>query len=110
MFRNHLELVQKIAACQHQCNHCFKSCLEEDQVKMMVDCIKLDRECSDICALTLQMVASESYFAKDMVLLCINACQKCAQECEKHDNDHCRECAAACRECEEACRKLYMCE
>ncbi|WP_373711169.1 four-helix bundle copper-binding protein [Jeotgalibaca porci] len=27
----------------------------------------------------------------------------CADECEKHDHNHCQECAKACRACEEAC-------
>jgi hypothetical protein len=35
---------------------------------------------------------------------CIEICQRCADECGKHDHDHCQQCAEACRACVEACR------
>ncbi|MBD2729377.1 four-helix bundle copper-binding protein [Nostoc sp. FACHB-892] len=27
---------------------------------------------------------------------CAEACDRCASECEKHDNDHCKRCAQSC--------------
>ncbi|MBW4423375.1 MAG: hypothetical protein KME50_02645 [Nostoc desertorum CM1-VF14] len=28
--------------------------------------------------------------------VCAEACDRCVSECEKHDNDHCKRCAASC--------------
>ncbi|MHB8898378.1 MAG: four-helix bundle copper-binding protein [Thermoguttaceae bacterium] len=33
-------------------------------------------------------------------------CDACADECEKHDMEHCRKCAEACRRCAEECRQM----
>jgi len=42
-------LVRTVTACQAACNNCFDACLEEDDVKMLAECIRLDRECADAC-------------------------------------------------------------
>ena len=39
-----------------------------------------------------------------MLALCVKACETCADECEKHDNAHCRRCAQMCRECARDCK------
>ncbi|WP_419150467.1 four-helix bundle copper-binding protein [Paraburkholderia kururiensis] len=33
-------------------------------------------------------------------------CDACAAQCEKHEHEHCRQCAQACRNCAEACRAM----
>lgn len=98
------KLVSELAACQAMCNYCFKSCLEEADVKMMVKCIKLDKECAEICGLALSLVASGSEFIKQILDLCAKACEKCGEECKKHHNEHCQECAKTCDACAKACR------
>lgn len=97
-------LVDKVAACQEACNVCFNACLEEEHVAMMAECIRTDRDCADICGIVLDFAHRESSIFSDLVEVCIKACSQCAAECEKHDHDHCQECAKACRECESACR------
>lgn len=99
------EMISVLADCQAACNFCFHSCLEEAEVKMMARCIMLDRDCSEICGLTISMVASESEFATKALELCIAACDECARECRKHRYDHCEKCAEACEKCSEACRE-----
>lgn len=34
--------------CVTLCEHCAASCLHEQDIKMMVRCIELDRDCADI--------------------------------------------------------------
>lgn len=97
------ELIKKLAACQAMCNYCFNACLHEEDVKMMKDCIKLDKECGEICGLAISAVASDSSLCKEILQLCAKICRNCAEECGKHHNQHCRDCAQACKECEEAC-------
>jgi len=103
MEKKNLELINKLAYCQAMCNYCFNACLKEEDVKMMARCIKLDKECSEICGLAISHISSDGSLTKEILTLCVKACQQCAEECGKHDNDHCRECAKACKECAEAC-------
>ncbi|MBS9525463.1 four-helix bundle copper-binding protein [Litoribacter alkaliphilus] len=101
---NHQDLIQKLAVCAAACEHCMDSCLSEDNVQHMVACIKTDRDCAKICQLTASFVASGSRHAQHLIKECIEICNECAAECEKHDHDHCKQCAKACRECVEACK------
>ena len=43
--------IEECLKCMEICNSCYSACLQESDVKMMVECIRLDRECADICAL-----------------------------------------------------------
>ncbi|WP_394345089.1 four-helix bundle copper-binding protein [Antarcticibacterium arcticum] len=31
----------------------------------------------------------------------------CAEECAKHDHEHCKKCAQVCNECAEACHRHH---
>ena len=98
------KLIQALQECEAACNYCADACLGEENVKMMVDCIRLDRECAEICGTTVNLAAIESSrFFNKMVDICREICEACAEECEKHDHDHCKKCAQACRECVKAC-------
>jgi hypothetical protein len=101
---HHEELLKKLSECASACEWCHDACLGEENVKMLADCIRLDRDCAKICLLTSGLVASHSPWASRMVKLCEEICTECAEECENHDMDHCRNCAGACRACAGACR------
>ncbi len=92
--------------CTIACNHCFSACLSEKEVTMLAGCIKLDRDCADICQLTSSFLSRGSEHGKHLLKECIEICDKCAAECEKHaqHHEHCRQCAEACRRCAEACK------
>jgi hypothetical protein len=90
-----------------QCNRCFDECLKEDDVKMMADCIRLDRECADMCAFAAKAMQSNSPFAKEICALCAKICRACGDECAKHEHhQHCKDCADACYRCAEACEQM----
>ena len=82
---------------------CLDACLEEEDVKMLVKCIRLDRDCAKICRTTAEIVATHSSFTAQMVKLCEDICRQCAEECAEHNMGHYQKCAEACRECAEAC-------
>lgn len=84
-------------ACADACEHCLDACLDENDVKMMVARIRLDRDCARLCRLATALMASGSRFAVEACRLCAAACDACAMECERHDIGHCRACAEACR-------------
>ncbi|GAC1597034.1 MAG: four-helix bundle copper-binding protein [Hymenobacter sp.] len=86
------------------CARCADACLDEQDVTMMVPCIRLDRDCADICRLTAAFIARGSDHAPHVLRECLEVCQKCYAECSKHPHDHCQQCAAACQACVDACR------
>ena len=93
--------------CVQACNACMTDCLQEAEVQMLANCIRLDRDCADICALTSEYVSRESEFAPALAKQCAVVCDACAKECEKHSHmEHCKLCAEVCRKCAEECRKL----
>lgn len=98
-------LLETLNACIASCEYCATACLSEQDVKMMAGCIRLDRDCADICALTARFVARSSAYATHLLTVCAEICKACADECGKHTHmTHCKECADACRKCEAACR------
>lgn len=102
----HAELIKTLHDCAAACNHCFDACLQEDDVKMMAQCIRLDRECADICAYLEHAVTRNSPFVAELAQACATICEACAAECAQHDHDHCQKCAEACAKCAEACRSV----
>ncbi len=105
MHNQNQTLLAALYACISSCEHCATACLGEADVKMMVRCISLDRDCADICALTARLVARGSEHAAHLLRQCAEICKACGDECAKHSQvEHCQECADACRRCEEACR------
>ncbi len=103
---HNIDLIEKLLNCAAACEHCANACLDEHDIKMMVDCIRLDRDCADICRITANYAARDSKNLNEVVRLCAGICRACAEECEKHKHPHCKECAKACRECEEVCKNL----
>lgn len=93
-------------ACATACDHCAVSCLEEQDVKSMARCIKLDMDCAQICRLAASYMARGSEFSQTLCRLCAEVCQACAEECGKHQMDHCQRCARACRNCAEECSRM----
>ncbi|APG61089.1 four-helix bundle copper-binding protein [Christiangramia salexigens] len=97
------KLITALGNCINHCNYCADACLDEDDVKMMKDCIRLDRVCAEACAALNQTLAINYSDVKGLVEYCKKVCQECADECGKHDTQHCKDCAAACKECVKAC-------
>ena len=86
-------------ACVAACEHCATACLQEADVQMMARCIRLTRDCADVCALTARLVARGSDHTAHLLPACAESCRACAEECAQHAHRHCQECAEACRRC-----------
>lgn len=97
------ELIEYLAYCIAACEHCADACLSEDNPSSLAECIRLNRDCADICQLALTYISRDSVYADSAVEECADICIDCAEECEKHDHDHCKNCAEACRACAKAC-------
>ena len=102
-------LVKILAECAEKCNHCASACLEERDMKLLKDCIKLDLDCADICQLTATLIGRDSPHAEHLLKECVEVCTACATECEKHAHmEHCKVCAETCRTCAELCSQVVM--
>lgn len=98
------EILDTLSNCINHCNYCADACLDEDNVEMMVDCIRTDRTCAAVCAALADVLATNYSNVQGLLNYCIEVCEACAKECGKHEHDHCQACAEACRKCAEACR------
>ncbi|MFD2329792.1 four-helix bundle copper-binding protein [Cohnella sp. GCM10020058] len=98
--------IEDCLACVIACNECYSACLEEPHSASMRNCIRLDRECADLCAFTVQAITMGSSYRAELVLLCAEACQRCGEACAEHDHEHCRRCAEACLKCAASCLGL----
>ncbi len=76
-------------------------------MKMLAECIRLDKDCASICWEAAGYMSRGSRLTAQVCRLCADICDACAQECEKHQPmEHCRQCAEACRLSAEACRRM----
>lgn len=93
--------------CALFCTSCADACLAEEMD--MTQCIRICLDCADICTAAAKVATRRTGEGDDLTRIalraCIEACQLCAAECERHDHDHCRLCAEMCRECERDCRE-----
>lgn len=104
---DHKQLIQILNDCVAACESCAAASLEEENITDMAHCIELDRDCADICALASRLLQRDSEMAHGYLLVCEDACRKCAEECGKHDHDHCKACSDACERCAEACHEHH---
>ena len=44
------ELISALYNCAAHCYHCADACLDEEDIKMMVRCIRLDKICATTCS------------------------------------------------------------
>ncbi len=107
-------LIRSIEACYdcaQACTSCADACLGEDSVKELRQCIRLNLDCADICAITgsvaTRRTGSNEEVIRRMLDACATACRICGEECAHHagQHEHCRVCAESCQRCEQACRE-----
>jgi hypothetical protein len=92
--------------CSAICTSCADACAAE---KMdMAQCIRTCLDCADVCTATFRLAArrtgNNDVLLEEMLQTCITACDICAEECARHEHEHCRICAEMCRECARDCR------
>ena len=100
---DHSALIQELWQCALKCEACATACLQESEAHRMARCIELNRDCADICLLTARLLQRNSPVAHHIMVTCAEMCQMCADECRKHEHDHCIACADSCEQCAAAC-------
>ena len=76
------QLMEALNNCTAECNQCATACLDEQDVKMLAKCIKLDIDCAGICTLTATLIARGSEHGRHLLKECAEVCNACAEECE----------------------------
>lgn len=97
------------AACQVQCDICFKHCLDlaGGGSKQHATAAQMCVDCGDCCKTCAALCARDSMLAKPMLDCCATCCDLCAAECEKSKEDkHMAACAQSCRQCAQECREM----
>jgi hypothetical protein len=92
-------------ACHKACNDATRACIESPQVKRLMRCIMLNRDCGLFCSTAAMLLEHGSEFLPQVIKLCIDACETCAAENERSDLRPCRQAAEACRCFVRECRK-----
>ena len=95
--------IEACQVCVLACEHCATACLREHDIHDVKRCIELDRSCADICALSVREMTRGSPFVEEVLELCAEVCNACANECSGHSMSHCQVCAQACRYCAQTC-------
>ncbi len=102
--------VQQAMLCAAICNSCADACSAETMD--MRQCIRLCSDCADVCTATYRVASrrtgGDRQLIRTLLATCIDACERCAEECEFHDHAHCRRCAQMCRECAADCRAALV--
>ncbi len=110
------QCIEACLACARICNTCGDDMIgmshqggKADQ-DLMARCIRLCRECSDICLLAAQWMGRQSAFSVRLCALCAEICEVCAGVCEEHAPHHplCGDCAKECRRCADICHKMVV--
>lgn len=97
-------------ACIENCNEaaevsewCADECLGSEE---MEQCARLCRDVADIASLHARFMARDSNYSHQLAEACAGVCEECAEECERHEADHCQINAEVLRECAESCRNM----
>ncbi len=95
--------IDAVIHCAYECEHCADVCIAEME---MAECLRLCRDCAQMCWTIAGFMSRGSQFIPQVSRACIDICEACAAECEKHDDDHCQSCAKACRRVIEELNKV----
>jgi hypothetical protein len=109
-----IRCIEECYDCAQACTSCADACLGEAMVMELRQCIRLNLDCADLCAVTgavaTRRTGSNEDVIRRLLQACETACWLCGEECARHasQHEHCRVCAESCRRCEQACRKAQQ--
>jgi hypothetical protein len=102
--------VDALQECIVACTVCADACVAEPDVAAMAECIRRDHDCIAVCRAAVEVISRWPADDASLTVLVLEAAERaaarCADECGRHEHDHCRECAERARRAESACRAL----
>jgi hypothetical protein len=101
------ECIEACMQCISACNQCASVCVDEDEApENFTRCIQLNMKCGTICFAAVQLMSLGSESAEEITTMCAEACDACAAECSRFEDEPFQQCLEACVKCAEACRSL----
>lgn len=98
------------AQCVVKGRICINMCLDflGEGHQEMADCLRSVEETSALCEAFVKLAAIKAPGTKKLTELCIESCERCAAQCDKHADHHqeCKDCADSCRTCIKEFKKL----
>jgi hypothetical protein len=101
-------VIQTLTKCITSCESCLTLSVQEGLPASMRECMNLQRDCIDICAITARFIARSSSNMRRLLKECIEICRKCAEECHKQTQEHYQLCGDICQECSQSCEKYLQ--
>lgn len=98
------ECIDNCLNAAQACEWCADECAGEGED--MAKCLRLCRDVADLTTLHARFMARNSNYSEELAQVCAGACEECAEECERHDAEHCQVCADVLRDCAETCREM----
>ena len=104
------QAVRHLMFCSTMCASCADACAAEEMD--MRQCIRTCLDCADICEaaakVALRRTGSNEAVLRATLDLAIRSAETCAEECAKHDHEHCKLNAEMCREVAQDCRNVTL--
>lgn len=103
-------LIKIANECAQHGDECIAHCIELFKTgdTSLANCADTVNEMIVMCRALAKMATYESEDLKAVAKICIDVCQRCVDECSKHEAKHpkCKACADSCRECIKECKKI----
>jgi Cys-rich four helix bundle protein (predicted Tat secretion target) len=103
-------LIKIANECAQHGDECIDHCIELFKTgdTSLANCADTVNEMIVMCRALAKMATYQSEDLKAVARVSINVCQRCVDECSKHEDKHpnCKACADSCRECIKECKKI----
>ena len=103
------QIEQCLNACREshrQCLSSFTHCLERGGDHAAPAHIDLLLNCAELCQTTANFMMRSAAAHVSVWSACAEVCLRCAEDCERFDDDLMKNCAAVCRRCAESCQLM----
>lgn len=93
--------------CRRVCLATMAHCLEQGGAHAEAGHIRTLMDCAEACQTSVSFLARGSDLHTEVSMICAEACEVCAESCERFRGDReMAECADVCRRCAENCRQM----
>lgn len=101
------QLLANLELCQDSCVDGMMHSLEEGGDFAEVEHVRWLADCAEICQIAKNFFLRDSEYAGDLLSLCADICEECAESCEKFfEDERMKHCAEVCKNCAKACREM----